>query len=313
MRSPINSRARTKGLARSEVVASSTIIRGYLAEGWDGKSQNVKVRLNTIGTPAVTARAAIAGKLYDAVPAGTSCTLRMNRGSLELMSVDTTQQGDILSSAMRGCTMSRGATQSITNNTTTWLFWTSIVRNDLDFAPATATASLPSGGTVAKSNGSTTITGSSTKFLDDLSPGDVIRIPGTATEYFSVVSIETQTSMTVRPAAANTASGQTAETTSGGISIPFAGWWFYALKVALGGGSAGTQRVCAFFRNGSLLERKREAPAFSPWYFNFNGIYYFNQYDLLEVTLLQDSGGSLTTDLAGDGYPSITLATMAGL
>lgn len=313
MRSPDNARAKTRRLARSEVLSAATVLRGFLAESWDGKSQTIKVRTGAAGQPAVLAKAPFAGKLYNTVPAGTACTLRVERGALEVMSIDTTQQGDILSGAMRGISYTRTSDQTVGHDSPINVFWTSVLRNDLDFTPVLATANLSSGGTVNKTNGSTTITGSGTRFLDDLSPGTPIRIPGgSGTQYFSVVSIESQTSMTVRPAATSSASGQTAQVANGAVSIPYEGWWFYSAQLAISGGSGGTMRIGELLLNGSRLERTREAPDFSPWYFNTAGIHYFQQYDLLELTAYQDSGGNLSIDTSGTGYPILTLATMAG-
>lgn len=65
-------------------------------------------------------------------------------------------------------------------------------------------------GTVSK-NGTTTVTGSSSTFLSELSSGQVIRIPGGGgTEDRIVDAIASDTSLTVTAAFANTASGQTA-------------------------------------------------------------------------------------------------------
>ena len=64
-------------------------------------------------------------------------------------------------------------------------------------------------GTVQKVASSATIAGTSTKFLNDLKIGQVISIPGTATEYFVVDDIASNTSLTVTAAAANNASTQT--------------------------------------------------------------------------------------------------------
>src|SRR3989304_8218097 len=58
-------------------------------------------------------------------------------------------------------------------------------------------------GTVQKVASSATIAGTSTKFLNDLKIGQVISIPGTATEYFVVDDIASNTSLTVTAAAGN--------------------------------------------------------------------------------------------------------------
>lgn len=65
-------------------------------------------------------------------------------------------------------------------------------------------------GTVSKSNGSPTVTGSGTAFQSELSVGMVISIPGTAAERGIITAIASDTSLTVAANFANTASGQTA-------------------------------------------------------------------------------------------------------
>lgn len=65
-------------------------------------------------------------------------------------------------------------------------------------------------GTVTKTAGSATITGSGTSFTTALAVGDVVDIPGgTATERLMVTAIGSNTSLTVHKNAAYSASGQT--------------------------------------------------------------------------------------------------------
>lgn len=101
---------------------------------------------------------------------------------------------------------------------------TTVTWNDQDFKPLplnstefdttgamhrTSSANLT--GTVSKTNGSTTVTGSSTLFTSELSVGQVITIPGGgATDRLVVASIASNTSLTVMTAPTHTASGQTA-------------------------------------------------------------------------------------------------------
>lgn len=65
-------------------------------------------------------------------------------------------------------------------------------------------------GTVAKTNGSATLTGTGTAFTTELSVGMVISVPGGATERAIVSAIASDTSLTVTANFANTSSGQTA-------------------------------------------------------------------------------------------------------
>jgi hypothetical protein len=62
--------------------------------------------------------------------------------------------------------------------------------------------------------------GTGTSFTTELSVGQIVKIPGTATEYGVVASITDNTHFAFYAVMANTASGQTATRVSGGISIP---------------------------------------------------------------------------------------------
>src|SRR4051794_38056370 len=64
-------------------------------------------------------------------------------------------------------------------------------------------------GTVAKA-GTTTLTGTGTAFLTQISAGQIIRVPGVATEDRIVAAVASDTSLTVSVAFAQTSSGQTA-------------------------------------------------------------------------------------------------------
>jgi hypothetical protein len=67
-------------------------------------------------------------------------------------------------------------------------------------------------GTVAKTNASATVTGTGSTFTTQLVSGDVIRIPGgTSTEDRTVLTIASDTSLTVTVAFTTTASGQTGQ------------------------------------------------------------------------------------------------------
>ncbi|GEM_PF-6663697 len=65
-------------------------------------------------------------------------------------------------------------------------------------------------GTVAKTAGSSTLTGTNTKFLSEVGIGDRISVPGVVAETKTVTAIASDTSLTVDSNFANTASGQTA-------------------------------------------------------------------------------------------------------
>jgi len=64
-------------------------------------------------------------------------------------------------------------------------------------------------GTVAKAAASSTVTGTTTRFLSEVAIGQVIMIPGTANEYRTVTAVASDTSLTVDHNFANTATAQT--------------------------------------------------------------------------------------------------------
>lgn len=80
-------------------------------------------------------------------------------------------------------------------------------------------------GTVSKTNGSATLTGSGTSFTTQLSVGQVISVPGTKTEKRVVTAIASNTSLTVSRAFTATASGQTATRVNSAIVARVAGFY----------------------------------------------------------------------------------------
>jgi hypothetical protein len=91
-------------------------------------------------------------------------------------------------------------------------------------------------GTVTKTASSLTLTGSGTSFLSQLSPGHVLSVPGTATEILAVRSVESDTSLTLWNAPANTASGQTATRKREYFVVPEGktGRYLYVIYVTIG-------------------------------------------------------------------------------
>jgi hypothetical protein len=78
-------------------------------------------------------------------------------------------------------------------------------------------------GTVTKEASSTTLVGSGTAFLSELTVGQVIKVPGTANEYRTVSAIASDTSLTVSAAFENNASGQTATRSNAHFAVPETG------------------------------------------------------------------------------------------
>lgn len=95
-------------------------------------------------------------------------------------------------------------------------------------------------GTVSKTNGSATITGSSTSFSSELSVGQVISIPGTSVEIGVVSAIASNTSLTLYQTMAHSASGQTAKRRNEYASCPagFAGYYLLTGGTFINGGAS---------------------------------------------------------------------------
>lgn len=109
---------------------------------------------------------------------------------------------------------------ALANNTLTTLTFDTN-RFDSDSQHYTSAAALT--GTVAKTSGSAAIVGTSTLFTSQLSVGQLIDIPGTATERRVVTSITDDTHLTVNANLANTASGQTVTRVNSGLVARTAG------------------------------------------------------------------------------------------
>lgn len=117
-----------------------------------------------------------------------------------------------------GAHVYNSAQQSLTINTDNVIGFDS-ERFDTNTFHFTSAANLT--GTVSKTNGNATITGSSTLFTSELSVNQVISIPGGGvTDWVVVSAIASDTSMTVVNAPLHTASGQTAKRENGYFAIP---------------------------------------------------------------------------------------------
>lgn len=314
-RSPFNSRTKTKGLARDQVVSGVQIIRGRLAEDWDGNARIARVRLVS-GGPSAIAQIALAGKtLFSAVKEGTQCTLRMNRGTLEITAFDSTQQTDNpLSGFERGVTATRGSNQTgVVTGTVQLIAFTSYLINDLGLVLFTSTSAIPSGGTVSKTAGNATITGSGTKFLTDLLKLELVVIPGgVGNDYVVIEDIISDTSCVVNPAPLGTASGQTMSFSNGGIPIPHDGWYHWHCGIAMNCANATGQRRIEVFRNNTRIAYIRRAAANTTEYLFGAGVTYCNKYDVLQFAGFQDSGANCSFDALEEYSPIAIVTTVAG-
>lgn len=124
-------------------------------------------------------------------------------------------------------------------------------------------------GTVTKTASSTTLTGSGTSFTTELHPGSVISVPGTATEILAVRSIQSNTSLTLWAAPANSASGQTATRKREYFVVPEGktGRYLWSVTVIIGTEATPTFNVAGFLAqqtNSVTITAVGPAPSNSP-------------------------------------------------
>lgn len=115
------------------------------------------------------------------------------------------------------CKAARTAAQSLNSAATTTILLTGTDVYDQFDMHYTSDVALT--GTVAKTAASDVLTGTGTAFTSELAVGQIIAVPGTATERRVVTEIASDTSLTVSGDFANSASGQTAARYSGGIVV----------------------------------------------------------------------------------------------
>lgn len=140
------------------------------------------------------------------------------------------------------------ANQSFADSTLTNAALDTDVVDYVDLMHFTSSANLT--GTVSKTNGSASLTGSGTAFTTELSVGQAIDVPGTATERRVVTAIASNTSVTVSANYANTASGQTAVRVNGAIVIRLAGIYVTTALGRWAASGTGGRSIIARLRNG---------------------------------------------------------------
>lgn len=179
----------------------------------------------SIGSGAGNRRITVTGGTWRSTAAITSIQFSLSSGNImagcsfrvygEPASLGGTSTGT-------GTRLRISADQSISNATATLVNWDT-EDSDADNQHFTSSANLT--GTVSKTTGSQTLTGSGTAFTTELSIGQVISVPGTATEKRVVVAIASATSLTVNSPYANTASGQTAARVNSAVAFRTPGWY----------------------------------------------------------------------------------------
>lgn len=208
--------------------------------------------------------------------------------------------------------ITKSGTQSLTSGVTAVLTWDTedLAIGDSDGLHATSSAALT--GMVSKTSGSPTLTGTGTAFLTELSVGQVIDIPGGATERKVVRSIASNTSLTLWTNAANSASGQTATRVNTAFTIPaglgkpvFSGWlplWRIAAVLTFTSNPNGYREI-QFLVNGVAVEWRR-IPAVNGADTIMEAVAEFplSDGDYVEIAATQTSGGALTVQSSGSHF-----------
>lgn len=104
-------------------------------------------------------------------------------------------------------------------------------------------------GTVAKTNGSSVLTGTGTSFLTELQPYDPIVVPGGSNEYAVVSSIQSNTQLTVSYPFQNTSSGQTARHDNAIFVARTPGIYLFEAVIGLSTGALSAGQL-SIFKNG---------------------------------------------------------------
>jgi hypothetical protein len=209
------------------------------------------------------------------------------------------------------------ANQSITTATATAIGW-DVADNDADNQHFESAANLT--GTVSKTAGLQSVAGSSTAFLTELSVGQVITVPGTASEKRVVTAITSNTALTVNSPFVNTATGQTAARVNSAVVFRTPG--FYALEANIYSAALASGAVTLQFYLNSLTTATSGTPIGQrdPVAINASAGYdlviqkQFQMWDFVEVVWTQNSGGNVNvladerTHLSVNARPTVIVA-----
>lgn len=152
-------------------------------------------------------------------------------------------------------------------------------------------------GTVQKTAASAAVVGTSTLFTSELSVGQIILIPGTANEKRVVTVITDNTHLTVSANFTNSASGQTAQAVSSGVTIRTAGVYHCEGNALFQANATGNVRAFELYMqrgaNRTLLAASQMPPVPATY-----GVgvtvgkrQRFLQWDFVEYVLFQDATG----------------------
>jgi hypothetical protein len=150
-------------------------------------------------------------------------------------------------------------------------------------------------GTVSKTASDATLTGVGTAFLTELRVGQLISVPGGATEKRVVISIASDTSLEVDGNFANTASGQTAARLNTAIVIRTPGIYTVKGQVAFAASGTGRRIVSIREHEVAVFYQTAMPPASGATVIPVQGERDFAQWDYLELWGHQESGGNLDT------------------
>jgi len=207
--------------------------------------------------------------------------------------------------------------QSITTATATAITWDT-EDNDADQQHYESAASLT--GTVAKTATSATLAGTSTAFLTELSVGQVIAVPGTATEKRVVIAIASNTSLTVNSGFVNSASGQTAARVNTAVVFRQPGFYMLETNIYSAALSTGAVTLQYYLNNLTTATSGTAIGQRDPVAINASAGYdlvvarSFQQWDFVEVVWTQNSGGNVNvladerTHFAVNARPTIIVA-----
>lgn len=191
-----------------------------------------------------------------------------------------------------------GITASIPNGLNTVATFNS-ERWDTDNQHYTSSANLT--GTVSKTASSSTLTGSGTAFLTELSVGQVIDVPGTIVERRVVSAIASDTSLTVAGQAFGyTASGQTATRVNTAFVARTPGRYLIVAQVDFNPNPTGYRRITIHLNAGLSSQTvigqvyEEASNVVIKQSMQVSKVYDLQQWDFVELYIEQTSGSAVT-------------------
>lgn len=225
--------------------------------------------------------------------------------------------GPTAATGVQRCSLYHSTNQSVANNTDHFVSFDT-ENEDTDAMHYTSVANLT--GTVAKSSGSPTLTGTGTLFTTELSVGQVITVPGTTNEKFVVTAIANNTSLTLSRNATATASGQTAARVNSAIVIRTAGLYTYGAIARFASNASGKRQAIIALNSlvvgviGTVLANSKVAPVngdSTDWGVGGGTFRNFSQWDFVELVVNQSSGGALNLESVAVSEPGLYVMRVA--